>query len=145
MAIAISNWGSSSLDWLQHGVCSGSCNEQTTLSVFSNIKIHTNGMVPEDKRIVIVQDTVWTPESIDDYAWGNDCTGMNDQLCQQFDCAECKWSWPLSMTWEHTDAACRCKAVYNDWNWDSECPSSTSGFCSEVLCNRCLAAWPKDS
>ena len=27
MAIVISNWGSYSLNWLQHGICSGGCDK----------------------------------------------------------------------------------------------------------------------
>jgi len=42
MVIAISNVGGTSqeLDWLQHGVCTGGCDQNTNLSVVSNIRIY---------------------------------------------------------------------------------------------------------
>lgn len=42
MAFVISNWGMDNLDWLQHGVCSGSCSNSDTLSVFSNLRIYAS-------------------------------------------------------------------------------------------------------
>ena len=48
MVISINNWSSYSFDWLQHSVCSGYCDEKTTLSVFSNIKVYTKGKVPAE-------------------------------------------------------------------------------------------------
>jgi len=53
MVIVISNWGSYSLNWLQHGVCSGGCDPSTTLSVFNNIKINTRP-IPEPEPIPFV-------------------------------------------------------------------------------------------
>ena len=62
MVIVISNWGSTSLDWLQHGVCSGTCNESTTLSAFSNIKIYTKGNVPAEHGSAVVKpEEAWAP------------------------------------------------------------------------------------
>jgi len=47
MVIAISNWGSNSLDWLEHGICQGSCSQSNTLSVLSNIQVWTSGKTPD--------------------------------------------------------------------------------------------------
>ena len=41
MVLVFSNWGSDSLDWLQHGVCSGSCSTTATSQTFTNLKITT--------------------------------------------------------------------------------------------------------
>lgn len=41
MAFVISNWGSGNLNWLQHGVCTGSCDRVNTLSVLENLQIFT--------------------------------------------------------------------------------------------------------
>ena len=43
MVIVFSNWSSDNLDWLQHGACSGSCNQSTTFSSFSNIRFVGKG------------------------------------------------------------------------------------------------------
>lgn len=58
MSIVISNWGSYSLNWLQHGVCSGGCDPLNTLSSVSNLKIK---MRPEPEPEVI--PTVPVPET----------------------------------------------------------------------------------
>ena len=143
MVIVISNWGSTSLDWLQHGVCSGTCNESTTLSAFSNIKIYTKGNVPAEHGSAVVKpEEAWAPKSIDDYEWGNNCASVNDDLCQQYDCAVCKWSWPMGTSWDNPDATCRCQTLYGQWTWGDECPSRTTGYCGDVLCSRCLGSWP---
>ena len=42
MVIAISNWGSNSFDWFQHGVCSGSCSETSTWSSLKNFEFNTS-------------------------------------------------------------------------------------------------------
>jgi len=41
MALVISNWGSSGLDWLQHGVCTGTCSRSGTFSSISDFQITT--------------------------------------------------------------------------------------------------------
>jgi hypothetical protein len=45
MMFVFSNWGGS-LDWLQHGVCNGSCDQSATFSSFDNLKIFTAGNTP---------------------------------------------------------------------------------------------------
>ena len=135
MVFAISNWGSHQFDWLQHGVCTGQCDPKTTLSVFSNIKITTGGAVPEldtepkpfvdpypdpppkPNEIPIAQPVITEAGEIDDYEFGAACLGQSDQLCQQYDCVSCHWSWPIGATWEHSDASCRCKQIKSLWNW----------------------------
>lgn len=46
MMFVFSNWGDTSLDWLQHGVCEGNCDRNSTISSFSNVKIWTSGYYP---------------------------------------------------------------------------------------------------
>merc|ERR1712109_226953 len=41
MVLVISNWGSGNLDWLQHGVCSGTCSRSGTFSAISDFQITT--------------------------------------------------------------------------------------------------------
>jgi len=45
MMFVFSNWGGS-LDWLQHGVCSGGCDASATFSSFSDFKVFTGGNTP---------------------------------------------------------------------------------------------------
>ena len=82
------------------------------------------------------------PNIITDYEWGNDC-GLNDQLCQQYDCALCKWSWPSGENNDHSDAACRCRKMNSFWTKGDECSSLTEQFCSGVSCSsNCRYTWP---
>ena len=41
MVFVFTNWGNSDLDWLQHGVCQGSCSETNTLSTIKHLEIKT--------------------------------------------------------------------------------------------------------
>ena len=70
MVIAISNWGSSSLDWLQHGVCEGQCSTTSTFSQLKNLSFTTTEISP------VIPDRVDVT-----YAFGNDCANLTDEDC----------------------------------------------------------------
>lgn len=73
MVIAISNWApEGSLDWLQHGACSGSCDKDNTFSTLSNLKFVTNSDNPVPPQP--------EPEPTD-YTVGSDCENLNDEDC----------------------------------------------------------------
>ena len=76
MVISLSNWGADGLDWLQHGVCSGSCDRNNTLSTLSNLEFNTNG--------------TYTPPGPEpptsEYGYGTDCGAVTDQDCALVDC-----------------------------------------------------------
>ena len=67
MVISFSNWSSGSLNWLQHGVCSGSCNTGTNTQTFSNLKFSTTGAGPVPDGGVDP-----TPDPAD-YVFGSSC------------------------------------------------------------------------
>ena len=101
MVIAISNWSSDNFDWLQHGVCSGSCSQTTTWSELSNLKFYTTTVEPAAAP---------EPEAVE-YAYGDDCSSPTDQDCALVpNCSKCSWSWPKDdpATWASSDAKCRC-------------------------------------
>ena len=60
MAFVLSNWGPSSLDWLQHGTCTGSCDTSNTMSTISNIRFNTSGAVD-------------APLDYETYKYGTEC------------------------------------------------------------------------
>ena len=57
-----------------------------------------------------------------EYTWGDPCANLTDGYCGDVDCNECLYSWPSNTTmadpWNHSDAACRCKAENEQDNND---------------------------
>lgn len=50
---------------------------------------------PEPNPVSIPTPLVPDQGELDDYEFGDVCLGQSDQLCQQYDCVSCLWSWPI--------------------------------------------------
>ena len=91
MAFIMSNWGSDDgISWLQHGACSGTCDNMPNLA-FSNLSFTSGGSGP----------------SPGDYEFGDACGSKSDDYCDGS--CDCRWSWPKGASWNDPNAACRCK------------------------------------
>lgn len=111
MVLVISNWGSGNLDWLQHGVCSGSCDSQNTLSVLSNMQIFTKEFEdPEEPDEPEDPDEPVEPvEPLQEFYYTKPCPRWKDASQCTDDC-DCFVSWPANdpLKWRSPDNACRC-------------------------------------
>ena len=145
MAFAFSHWDGGSLDWMQHGVCSGGC-QSSAQQVYSNLQFWTAGNSPDEEDNT--QPTTYT--------YGNACMGLDDDDCATVDCAVCKMSWPTDTTFNpptnDPDAQCRCelevdplRPVPTDFTFGNDCASLTQDACAEIDCEICKMSWPTDS
>ena len=92
MAFIMSNWGSDDgISWLQHGACSGTCDNKPNLA-FSNLSFTSGGSGPSPGG---------------DYEYGDACASKSDDYCDGS--CDCRWSWPSGSSWDDPNAACRCK------------------------------------
>ena len=112
MVFVISNWGSDSLNWLQHGVCSGSCSNSSTRSIIKNIEIQTTGAAVIPDSGSGDGDSGGSTEPTE-YVFGGACNNLTDGLCGS-SCAACHWSWPVGENWDSSDANCRCQTQADD-------------------------------
>lgn len=84
MVIAISNWGGD-FDWLEHGVCEGTCSATDTFSSIKNLAFMTTNVEAADFES---NDTT-------EYTYGGDCSSLTDEYCGSIsNCQKCSWSWP---------------------------------------------------
>ena len=138
MMFVFSSWGSKSLDWLQHGACEGSCNKDTNLSTFSNIKIWTQGHTPEPLPPTEPVDP------LQEFSYSSPCGDLMDQsLCS--DGCDCHMSWPAidAQKRRSPDAACRClpkQMAPEAYTFMKECKENTWGAC--YGCENCQFSWP---
>ena len=136
MVFALSHWESGNLDWMQHGVCSGSC-QSTAQQVYSNLQFWTQGNSPDEEDPVDPdeEDPVPDPDDEDpvpdpddevdpnpdddvdpeptEYTFGDVCTYLDQDDCANVDCAVCKMSWPTDTLFtpktNDPEARCRCE------------------------------------
>ena len=85
MVIAISNWGNKSLDWLQHGACSGECSKTSTFSQLKNLSFTTTDTVPRTPEPT-PEPTPMPMPTPGTYKFGNDCNLTNGDCSLVFDC-----------------------------------------------------------
>jgi len=106
MVIVLSNWGSDSLNWLQHGVCEGSCSRTDTLTQFSNLSFTSAAANPNPP-----EPTPPEPEDEDvEYKYGSECTRANQDTSRCTNNCDCHISWPFDdpLKWRSPQAGCRC-------------------------------------
>ena len=137
MAWAISHWESDSLDWLQHGQCSGTCSSVDSWTTLKNMSFRTADATP--------------PEPVDTtvYKYGNKCDDNLDQSECGEDCLHCQFSWPADdpANWQSENAACRClpmqRASLGYTYSANPCATSSEGICGDN-CSECNFSWPSD-
>jgi len=139
MVFAISNWGSGSLDWLQHGVCTGTCSQSSTLSVFSNLQIFTGAYQPEPPA-----PPVEPVEPLRELYYAKPCPRWKDTSLCTDDC-ECFISWPADdpLKWRSAENACRClpkQMAPEAYEFRKRCANKQLGSCSG--CDDCRHSWP---
>jgi len=148
MAFVISNWGSGNLNWLQHGVCTGSCSASGTLSVISDFQIFTNSFAPPappsppaDDEEEPVNEII---EPLKEYYYAKPCNERQDQsLCTEG--CDCFVSWPADdpKKWRSDDKACRClpkQMAPEAYEYKRPCKKPTNGACNG--CDECMISWP---
>lgn len=134
MTFVLSNWAPASTAWLDHGVCSGSCSDETVLSTISNLKFSTSGAID-------------APKDYETYKYGMRCSG-NEPNTECDNCTNCFRSWPADdpLKWDSEGAACRClprqRALIGYTYGQSDCGSSDEGLCDG--CDNCRWSWPSD-
>ena len=165
MAFAFSHWDGGSLDWMQHGVCTGGC-ESTAMQTYSNLQFWTNGSSADeqDEAATDEQDEATTdeqeeattdeqeapaqmPDPIQEtqYMYDYECTaesGEDMSLCA--DGCNCHISWALDAP---EDTRCRClprQRAAEGYHYDEPCVSehAQAGTCEEG-CD-CRHSWPLD-
>jgi len=147
MAFAFSHWDGGSLDWMQHGVCTGGC-ERTAMNHYSNLQFWTQGSSPDDN------DDNSQPTT--SYTFGDACMDLTDDDCADVDCAVCRMSWPtdtmFNPTTDDPEAMCRCEIEVDparseptDFTYGGDCASLIAGECGNVDCEVCSSSWPTDS
>ena len=55
MVFVLSSWGMDNADWLQHGVCSGSCDHDATWTLFENLTFTTTNVQPAQEPSQVIQ------------------------------------------------------------------------------------------
>lgn len=76
MVVVLSNWGADSLNWLEHGACTGSCSRSETFQSFSNLSFLSASAMPKPPTPTPEPEPP-TPEPVDEnviYRYGNECT-----------------------------------------------------------------------
>lgn len=56
-------------------------------------------------------DLIPTDYPKDELDFGASCDTLTDDLCADYDCQVCSWSWPLAdpLLWDGSEAMCRCE------------------------------------
>ena len=79
MVFSMSHWTGGDLSWMQHGSCSGGCQQNAT-QTFSNLKFVTTNINPPDNNN---NDNGGNNNGGDNggttsYTWGDPCNGLSD-------------------------------------------------------------------
>lgn len=134
MVFAISNWAAEypSLDWLQHGMCEGTCSRVDTFSRIKNMSFKTASFTPPDTTV---------------YKYGDSCgLGDDTSLCGE-DCRNCQMSWPTDdpLGVGSDNAACRClpdQRAAIGYTYSYQRCASDAGICDG--CSDCFYSYPSD-
>lgn len=123
MTFVLSQWDDDYLydsDWMhQNEGCNDTCDKKYSHSIFENLVFKTASDPVSEPIDEEENDTVWH--------WGSKCGGLADGLCEEVDCAVCKWSWPSDSEFDIPEsfdpkANCRCEVEKEKENTEDSGP-----------------------
>ena len=105
MAWTLSHWRDDTLTWLEHGVCTGTC-EHDAVNKYQNLAFWTTGAGPAPEPEPQPEPE---PEGVV-YKYANECTSDSQDKSRCTNDCPCFKSWPEDdpAKWRSTHAACRC-------------------------------------